>query len=187
MVSAASYPPLQKSQGRGTLSFETGSKKPFRKGGPPATVGDRTLTFEYKLSNGDATSVPVNVTARKFAYLTNNSPSNTCNLPYGTNRNYVYSVYTHPDGQPITGGIAQGTPVTESFSPALTCETGIGNTTLGPNSGFTDNITSLCSSKPLTCTQKSTQTLSVDGYTVRTNTLQWTSTGVSYTNNGPKQ
>ena len=33
----------------------------------------------------------------------------------------------------------------------------------------------------------SAQSLSIAGYEVRTNTLQWTSSGVTYTNNGPTQ
>jgi len=36
MISAASYPPLQKAQGRGTHSFETGRKKADAEAGPPA-------------------------------------------------------------------------------------------------------------------------------------------------------
>ena len=35
MLSAVSYPPLQKSQGRGTHSFKVGHRKPMRKAGPP--------------------------------------------------------------------------------------------------------------------------------------------------------
>ena len=50
-----------------------------------ATVGDRTLTFEYDLSGEGGTSVQKSVTARQFAYVTNNAPSNTCTLAYGTN------------------------------------------------------------------------------------------------------
>jgi hypothetical protein len=33
----------------------------------------------------------------------------------------------------------------------------------------------------------SAQSLSIAGYEVRTNTLQWTSGGVTYTNDGPTQ
>ena len=151
-----------------------------------SVVGDRTLTFEYDLSNG-GTAVQVNVTARKFAYLTNNNPSNTCTLKYGTNRSYVYNVYTHPDRQPIAPGIAQGTAVTESFNPALTCQTITGNGSLNGNAQIIDQISSGCSNTPLTCSQTSTQSISVAGYPVRSNKLQWTSTGVTYTNNGPTQ
>ena len=47
MVSAASYPPLQKSQGRGTLSFETGRVKQIKKDGPPARYLLRHKEFEH--------------------------------------------------------------------------------------------------------------------------------------------
>ncbi len=153
-----------------------------------ATVEDRTLTFEYDLSDGEGTSQQMNVTAREFAYVTNPNPSNACSLGYGTNRTYIYTVYTHPDGNPLLGtdGLSN-TVVSENFNPALTCQTGIGNTILNTNAQFSDNITSACSSKPLTCIQTTTQTLSVAGYPVRTNTLQWTSAGVTYTSNGPTQ
>jgi hypothetical protein len=154
---------------------------------PSAVVGDRTLTFEYDLS-GEGTSQQMGVTAREFAYATNNSPSSTCTLKYGTNRAYVYSVYTHPDHAVVlsTDGIS-GTAVHESFNPSLSCETITGNGYLNANAQFIDNISSGCSSTPLTCTQTTTQTLSVAGYAVRTNTLQWTSAGVTYTSHGPTQ
>ena len=41
MVSAASYPPLQKSQGRGTRSFEMGKKKTTLKGWATRQIGAR--------------------------------------------------------------------------------------------------------------------------------------------------
>jgi hypothetical protein len=151
-----------------------------------ATVGDRTLTFEYDLSE-EGTSVQVNVTAREFAYLTNNNPSNTCTTPYGTDREYVYTVYTHPDWQPIAPQIAEGAAVVEGFNPTLTCNTITANGSLNANSQIVDDVSSGCSTAPLTCTQTSTQTISVAGYSVRTNTLQWTTNGVTYTNNGPTQ
>jgi hypothetical protein len=130
----------------------------------------------------------MNVTAREFAYLTNASPSNTCTLAYGTNRAYTYTVYTHPDHAAVlpTDGV-DGTAVTESFNPSLTCETITGKGSLNANAQIIDNISSGCSSAPLTCTQTSTQTVSVAGYQVRTNTLEWTSVGVTYTSDGPTQ
>jgi hypothetical protein len=85
-------------------------------------VSDRKLAFEYDLPNGNGTAVQLNVTARKFSYLTNNNPSNTCTLGYGTSRTYVYNVYTHPDHAPVQNSDSlQGTAVTESFSPPLSC------------------------------------------------------------------
>jgi hypothetical protein len=126
----------------------------------------------------------MSVTARKFAYVANSSPSNACSLGYGTNRTYVCTLYTHPDGNAVlsTDGIS-GTAVAESFNPTLTCETITANGSVNANAQFADDITSICSSKPLTCTQ----TMSVAGYPVRTNKLQWTSKGVTYTSNGLTQ
>jgi hypothetical protein len=150
------------------------------------TDGDRTLTFEYTLSDGAGTSVQKNVTARQFAYLTNNNPSNQCTLGYGTDRTYTYTVYTHPDKMAIEGSVS-GTPVAEAFNPAMQCKTVTGDGFLDGEGQFADNVTSVCSSAPLTCTQTTNQSISVGGYSVRTNTLQWTSTGVTYTSKGPTQ
>jgi len=153
-----------------------------------ATGGDRTLTFEYVLPDGEGTSVQLNVTAREFAYLTNNDPGNDCHLQYGTNRTYVYTVYTHPDRNAVVAndGLV-GTAVEESFNPPLACMGTPQNGGLQLSGGISDNVGSLCSDSPLTCTQTTTQSLSVAGYPVRTNTLQWGSSGVVYTNNGPTQ
>jgi hypothetical protein len=131
--------------------------------------------------------VQLNVTAREFAYLTNSNPSNACTLGYGTKRSYVYNVYTHPDGKVVLGtdGLSN-TPVTESFSPAVSCGTDTGNTILNTNAQFTDCIAQ-CSNQPLTRSQTVTETISVAGYPVRTNTLQFSSGGVIYTSNGPTQ
>lgn len=149
---------------------------------------DRTLTFTYTVSGSGSTSQQMTVTARKFAYLTNNNPSNLCTLGHGTDRTYTYTVYTEPDKTALNSDSGpSGTPATETFSPALTCNTVTGSGSLDPNAQFTDHVSSACSSQPLTCSQTSTQTLRVGGYSVRTNTLTWTSTGVTYTSNGPTQ
>jgi hypothetical protein len=115
------------------------------------TVGDRKLTFEYDLSGG-GTSQQMNVTARKFAYVTNNSPSNACPSGYyGTNRTYVYTVYTHPDHNAVLGtDNLSNTAVTESFSPPISCGTETGNGILNTDAQFSDDIVD-CSNKPLTC------------------------------------
>jgi len=81
-----------------------------------ATPGDRILTFEYSL-NGQGVSQQMNVTARQFAFVTNNSPSNTCTLGHGTIRSYVYKVFTRPDETAILSTDAlSNTAVTETFS-----------------------------------------------------------------------
>ncbi len=149
--------------------------------------GDRALTFKYT-AGSQSSSQPINVTARKFAYLTNNSPSNTCSLGYGTSTTYTYTVYTHPGtGQAVDGTMGlTNAAVTESFSPAPSCGQHTGDGGLNANGQFTDDVT-YCSSSPLTCSETSTQTLAVAGFQVRTNTITWSSHGISYTSNGPTQ
>lgn len=148
---------------------------------------DRTLTFTYTVSGNGSTSQQMNVTARKFAHLTNNSPSNQCTLGHGSKRTYIYTVYTHPDGAALdaTSGLS-GTPVTEPFDQTPQCLTHTGDTILDANAAFSDNIT-YCGNVPLTCVETRTQTLKIAGVSVRTNTLTTGSGGVTYTNNGPNQ
>jgi hypothetical protein len=148
------------------------------------TVGDRTLTFEYDLGS-QGTSQQMNVTAREFAYATNDSPSNACSLTYGTDRTYTYTVYTHPDHAALASADQLGgTLTTESFNSPPCVPTG--NSALASSGQFMDRIR-YCSSTPLTCSGTFTQTLKVAGYSVRTNTLTFSNSGVSYTSDGPTQ
>jgi hypothetical protein len=150
--------------------------------------GDRTLTFKYTLSSGASTSQEMNATARQFAYLTNNDPSNTCTLGYGTSQTYTYTIYTHPDHEAVAADDGlDGTPVTESFNPTVECGTVTGNGSINANGQFTDLVASGCSSSPLTCSFTTTQSLAIAGYQVRTNKLAFSADGVTYTNNGPTQ
>jgi urate oxidase len=121
-----------------------------------------------------------------FAFVKNNSPSNTCTLGYGTIRAYVYSVFTHPDGTAIvpTDSLSNAA-VDESFNVTPACAK-FGNAIINTNAEFVDNVAS-CASKPLTCSQTLIQTLKVAGYVVRTNQLVFSSSGVGYTNEGPTQ
>jgi hypothetical protein len=149
------------------------------------SIGDRTLTFEYDLSSGQGTSQQMSVTAREFAYATNDSPSNACSLTYGTDRTYTYTVYTHPDHAALASSDQLGgTLVTESFN-SQPCAT-TGNGALNSAAQFTDRVR-YCSSTPLTCSGAFTQTLKVAGYSVRTNTLTFSNSGVAYTSDGPTQ
>ena len=150
---------------------------------------DRRLTFTYTLpGGGGSTSATMMVTARQFAWATNNTPSNVCTLGYGTDRTYTYTVFTHPDGGALdSDSHLSGTKTTETFSPALVCGQSTASGSLDVNGVFTDHVSSLCSSKPLSCSNQSVQTLSVAGYPVRKNSLSWASSGVTYTSNGPTQ
>ena len=152
------------------------------------SVGDRTLTFRYAPPSCTAQPLTKTVTARQFAYATNNSPQNECPMPYGTDHTYVYTLFTHPDKTAVTGGDnLDGTLVHENFNPPLQCDVIPGDGSIDDNGQFSDHVSSVCSSSPLTCTQTTTQSISVAGFSVRSNTLQWTSTGVTYTSKGPTQ
>ncbi len=153
-----------------------------------ASSSDRTLTFTYT-AGGQSPSQTMQVTARQLAYVTNPAPSNTCTLGYGTQQTYIYTVYTHPDKQPVDGTMSLGgTGVTESFAPHNPpgCGSHTGDGSLNQNGQFTDNVT-YCSSRPITCSETDTQSLAVAGFPVRTNTLVYSSSGIAYTNNGPNQ
>jgi hypothetical protein len=175
-----------------TISLTSGTTFQVTTLDQSTTVGDRTLTFEYDLSDGEGASQQMNVTAREFAYATNTSPSNTCSQ-YGYSYTYVYTPYTHPDDTAIlpSDGIS-GTGVTETVTPqtgGTVCtnyqETGGGS--INNNAQFQDFV-SLCSNSPLpACDKKYTQALSVAGYPVRTNTLEFKNTGLTYTSQGPNQ
>jgi hypothetical protein len=52
MVRAASCPPLQKTQGRGTHSFGTGSRKTERVGHPPIAGHPVTFSVDNYLGTG---------------------------------------------------------------------------------------------------------------------------------------
>ena len=99
---------------------------------------------------------------------------------------YTYTVYTHPDGGAIDGdsGLNEA-KVTETFNPPLTCGQHTGDGGLNMNGQFADHISSGCSSSALTCSNTTTQSIGVAGAQVRTNSLVWSSSGVSYTSNGP--
>jgi hypothetical protein len=149
---------------------------------------DRALTFTYTLSLGGNASQTMNVTARQFAYLQNDMPVNACGLAYGTDYTYTYTVFTHPDGAAVDGNSnLGGTAAKETFSVPPPCGTITGDASLDSNGQFRDHVSSLCSTTPLTCSGTTTQTFKVGGFQVRTNTLTWSSTGVTYTNNGPNQ
>jgi hypothetical protein len=100
--------------------------------------------------------------------------------------NYVYTPYTHPDGVVVPGGgLLTGTATTENFNPTtIACGNQPGPGALDANSQFGDTI-ELCSTQPIpTCSSTNTQTLSIAGYQVRTNSLTIANTGLTYTSEG---
>jgi hypothetical protein len=154
-----------------------------------AAAQDRRLTFKYTVSGQSATQT-LQVTARQFAYATNPPLSNNvCSLGYGYRYDITYTPYTHPDKSAVQPGIGlNGTVVSETFNPStISCGGVTGSGALDDNSEFTDQI-AYCSTAPLTaCSSTNTQTLSVAGYSVRTNSLTIANTGLTYTSQGPTQ
>ncbi len=178
-----------------TSSVSADTFTPVASGGPGWVVntttqstntGDRKLTVTYT-AGGQTASQSLNVTARQFAYLANDSPSNTCTLGYGTTYLYIYTPYTHPDKTAVPPGIGlTNTAVTESFNTQPPAGTVVGSGALDANSQFTDKL-SYCSSAPLSFSTSITQTLSIEGYQVRQNLLTYSGSGITLTNQGPTQ
>jgi hypothetical protein len=99
---------------------------------------------------------------------------------------HLHSLHA-PDKAAVPAGIGlSGTAVAETFNPQPPAGTVTGDGSLNANSQFGDRI-SYCSSSPLTISTTVTQTLSIEGYQVRQNTLKNSSAGVTYTNLGPFQ
>lgn len=150
---------------------------------------DRRLTFKYEYS-GASKTVSMSVTARKFGYATNTSPSNSCYLGHGYSYAYVYTVYTRPDRQPLPAASSslEGTVVGETLSPAtIACGNETKDGVLNGEAKFIDTI-SVCSTSEIpTCSSTHTQAISVGGFQVRQNSLTITNTGLTFTNNGPTQ
>ncbi len=179
-----------------TSSATSDTFTPVTAGGPGWVVktttqssnnGDRKLTVTYAVTGQGQVSRSLNVTARQFAYATNNSPSNTCTLGYGTTYTYLYTPYTHPDRTAVQPNIGlTGTAVTENFNPSPPAGTVTGNGSLDANSQFSDRL-SYCSTTPLTLSTTVTQTISIESFQVRQNLLTYSSAGIALTNQGPTQ
>jgi hypothetical protein len=169
---------------------------PVTSGGPGWVVqtttqstnpGDRTLTVSYAVSGMGQVSRSLGVTARQFAYTTNNSPGNICSLGYGSKYVYTYTPFTHPDKTAVQAGIGlTNTAVTENFNPQPPAGTVTGSGWLDANSQFTDTL-AYCSTSPLSSSPNVTQTILIEGYQVRTNLLTYSSSGIALTNQGPTQ
>jgi hypothetical protein len=149
--------------------------------------GDRKITVTYTVTGQGSVTTSLNLTARQFAYATNNTPSNTCTLGYGSKYVYIYTPYTHPDKAAVQPGIGlTGTAVTESFNPQPPAGTVTGDGALNANSQFADTL-AYCSTSPLSSYPTVTQTISIAGYQVRQNSLAYSSAGVTLTSQGPSQ
>ena len=150
------------------------------------STGDRNITVHYTV-NGQTASQSQSDTARQFAYATNDSPGNICSLGYGSKYVYTYTPYTHPDKVAVQSDLSlDGTPVTESFNPQPPAGAITGSGWLNGNNQFTDTL-AYCSTTPLSSSPTVTQTLSIEGYQVRQNSIAFSSTGIALTSQGPAQ
>jgi len=182
------------SSSESTDSFTTGTTSGLQWASPYTTVqstsaNDRHLTFTYTLPDGTSSSKQFNITSRLLAYATNNTPANTCSLGYGWKYQYTYTPYSRPDSQPAPGNSElNGVIVTEAFSPTtIACGNQPGNGNLDGNGQFVDTV-AICSTTAIpACSSTHTQTLKIAGYTVRTNSVTISNTGLTYTSQGPTQ
>jgi hypothetical protein len=101
---------------------------------------------------------------------------------YGYLNNVSYPIFTDPSQQQLQAGY-DDIVVTETISGCSGCVIGPGST--NANSQVVDKV-GIVSSQPLPSNFKevATQTMSVGGFLVRNNTLTYTATGVTITNNG---
>ncbi|OLB31921.1 MAG: hypothetical protein AUH13_06475 [Acidobacteria bacterium 13_2_20CM_58_27] len=175
----------------GRISFDNPSSDVVNMSGinPSTSVGDTTLTVNYSVGTQSATATST-ATSRIFVYLALNTqisvppPSGK----YGYDYRLTYDTYTCPGGQILQPGFS-GISVPESISvsstnmPGATTHTGTGAT--DPNSEFTDRL-ALISNQPIpsNASEVDTQEIFVGGIFVRNNTLNYSATTITVTNNG---
>lgn len=175
----------------GRISFDNPSANIVQMSGvnPSTSVGDTTLTVTYSINNQSPTATSP-ATSRIFVYIllyTQTSvpvPSGD----YGYDYRLTYDTYTCPGSQILQPGFS-GISVPETFSvnstnmPGATTHTGTGAT--DANSEFTDRL-ALISNQPIpsTASEVDTQEIFVGGIFVRNNTLNYSATTVTVTNNG---
>ncbi len=159
-------------------------------GFPSNMLHDKSVSVTYTLSNqqGSATSA---ITARIFKFLIQNVaiPKNF-NGPdvFGYELDILYDVHTNPNGQlvaPGFSGISTLENITQiSSNVPINPHTGSGAT--DQNSEVPDTL-ALVSNQPLPTSLQivDSQDIGVGGFFVRNNTLTYSSTGVTITNNGP--
>jgi hypothetical protein len=156
------------------------------------SVGDTTITVNYTL-NGKSANPPATlaVTSRLFKFLVLKT---TISVPpgsgkYGYDYRLTYDVYTNPGGQLLQPGFS-GITVLETVSVVSTNMSGATTHTGGgptdPNSEFGDRL-ALISNAPIPSgvDEVDSQDLAVGGFFNRNNTLHYTATTVTVTNNGP--
>jgi hypothetical protein len=154
-------------------------------------TNDTKITVNYTLSGQSASPASVMLTKRIFKFLAGDSviEISAYNGPsqYGYSFNARYNVFANPGGQQVTNGSGVSTSenVTQVSSNASSTPN-YGQGALNANSQLLDSL-ALVSGVPLPANLSivDSQDLFVGGIYVRNNTITFTSTGVTITNNGP--
>jgi hypothetical protein len=162
---------------------------------PSTGLLDTLLTVNYTYNGQPATPATRYITVRIFRYLQQSGQTQVILLngpsQYGYNAYAYYNIYTNPGGQLVASGFS-GMATLESvtinsISPPnviVTLHQGPGAT--NNNSQIVDDLSAISSSPfPQNLDIKASQTLSVGGIYVRSNSLDYTSSGPAITNNGP--
>jgi hypothetical protein len=156
------------------------------------SLNDTTLTVNYTQNETAAPPATKSITMRKFAFLTGPSlvsvPIGSGNFGYAFNATYTIS--TDPGQQVLAAGFS-GLPIPETVQLS---SGGIGGTnhtspgTTNSNSQIVDFL-ALISNAPIPAgaSEVDAQQIFVSTYLVRNNSLHYTATTVTVTNNGPTQ
>ena len=154
---------------------------------------DTQIVVNYSYNNEAATPASVWVTKRIFERLCCDSVIQVASYNGPTNYGYTfqasYNVIANPGSVQVTNasGVSTNEQVTQTYSNAGNITPNIGQGALTANSQLLDYPMSIISNSPLPSGLSivDSQNLFVGGIYVRNNTLSWSSTGVTVTNNGP--
>jgi len=159
---------------------------------PSPSLSDTTLTVDYTVNNQSAESPATkSITVRIFFYTVLRT---TISAPIGSNYGYdlrlTYDIYTHPGASQIVPPGMSGIPIPETVTLVSsnisggTIHTGSGTT--DANTEFTDRL-ALISNMPLppNLDEIDDQDIFASSYFIRYNTIEFTSTTATVTNNGP--
>lgn len=176
-----------------TTSFDTPNAEDVHVTATNWTGGiqDTKIALDYTYNNQSATQASVWVTKRIFKFLAGDSviEVNTYNGPsqYGYEFQASYNVFANPGGVQLTTGSGVSTyENVTNISSNVPFRPNYGQGALTANSQLLDTL-ALVSNAPLPSTLSilDSQDLGVGGLYVRNNTLTYSSTAVTVTNNGP--
>lgn len=154
-------------------------------------INDTKIALDYTYNGQSAAQASAMITKRIFKYLSGDSvievAAYTGPTQYGYEFQASYSVFANPGGVQVTNG--SGISTWESLTPVssnVSLTPNFGQGALNTNSQLLDTL-ALVSNSPLppNLSIVDSQELAVGGIYVRTNTLTFTSSGVTVTNDGP--